>query len=519
MTDSTAQASNSDFDCIVVGSGHAGSCAALAAADAGLKRILIIDKCPEEWAGGNGYFTAGAHRTVHGGLADLLPIVRNVDPIQAQNTDVEPYTHEQFTSDIMRLGDGRSDAGLVKAVVDNSRAAVQWLSERVDVPFTLAFNRQAYLVDGRQRFWGGMALAVQDGGKGLIAAHRKALKDTGIQTWFETPAIELVMEDGAVAGVVVRRAGELVKLSAPAVVLACGGYEASRDLRAKHMGEEWVRAKVRGTPYNTGDGLALGTRVGAALRGDFGGCHSTCWDAHAPADTGDRLLSNQFTKSGYPLGLMLNAHGQRFVDEGADFRNYTYAAYGRAVLRQPGGAAFQVFDARAAGWLRAEEYADGVVRKVYADSAAALADKLVEEGLEDPQQFVKTIEEYNEAVRRFQEEHPERRWDPAVKDGLSTQSSGCALEIPKSNWALPIDQAPFVAVKIACGITFTFGGLAVDPETAAVLSESGAPIKGLFCTGELVGGLYYSNYPGGSGLTAGAVFGRKAGQQAAKLVG
>lgn len=235
---------DTSFDCIVVGSGNAGSCAALAASDAGLKRVLIIDKCPEEWVGGNGYFTAGAHRTVHGGLDDILSIVRNVDPVQALYTDVEPYTHEQFTSDIMRLGDGRSDPELVKALVNNSRPAVQWLSDRVHVPFTLSFNRQAYLVNGRQKFWGGMALSTQDGGKGLIAAHRKALQDAGVQVWFDTPAVELILEDGAIAGVVTRKAGELLKLTAPAVVLATGGYEASGELRMKYLGEQWVRAKA-----------------------------------------------------------------------------------------------------------------------------------------------------------------------------------------------------------------------------------------------------------------------------------
>ena len=111
------------FDCVVVGSGHAGSCAALSLVDSGVasSRILIIDKCPAEWVGGNGYFTAGAHRTVHDGLHDLLPIVTNVTPTQASQIDIEPYTAEQFTSDIMRLGNGRSDARLVATLVENSR--------------------------------------------------------------------------------------------------------------------------------------------------------------------------------------------------------------------------------------------------------------------------------------------------------------------------------------------------------------------------------------------------------------
>lgn len=235
---------NTSFDIIIVGSGHAGSCTAIAASDAGMKRILIVEKGPEGWVGGNGYFTAGAHRTVHGGLPDLLPLVTNVPAEQASQIDVEPYTAEQFTSDIMRLGQDKPDAALVKALVDGSRDAVQWLANRVKVPYTLAFNRQAYLVNGRQKFWGGLALSTRDGGKGLIETHRKALKEAGVETWFDTPAVEILRDGDAVSGLVVRKTGELVELHARAVVLACGGYEASRYLRKKYMGGNWDLAKV-----------------------------------------------------------------------------------------------------------------------------------------------------------------------------------------------------------------------------------------------------------------------------------
>ena len=238
-------ASDHSFDIIIVGSGHAGSCAALAASDAGMKRILIVEKGPEDWVGGNGYFTAGAHRTVHGGLPDLLPLVTNVSAEQAAQIDIEPYTAEQFTADIMRLGQDRPDAALVKALVEGSRDAVQWLAERVKVPYTLAFNRQAYLVDGRQKFWGGLALSTRDGGKGLIAAHREVLKEARVEVWFDSPAVELLRDGDAISGLVVRKSGELMRLQARAVVLACGGYEASRDLRKQYMGGNWDLAKVR----------------------------------------------------------------------------------------------------------------------------------------------------------------------------------------------------------------------------------------------------------------------------------
>ncbi|EJC97898.1 FAD/NAD-binding domain-containing protein [Fomitiporia mediterranea MF3/22] len=505
------------YDCIVVGSGHAGSCAALSAAQSGCKRVLIVEKAPREWTGGNGFFTAGGHRTTHEGVKDLLPIVQNVSAEQAYLIDMDPYRAEDFTRDIMRLSGERSDKALVEELVKNSRDTVEWLARSIGVRFILAFNRQAYQVGGRQKFWGGLVLSVVDGGKGLIADDHAALQRAGIEIKYDTCATALLKDGDSICGLVATCKGADITFHSSSVVLACGGFEANRTLRSKHLGDEWSRARVRGTPFNTGDGLTLASAVGAKLTGDFsgGGCHSTCWDANADPDAGNRVLSNQYTKSGYPLGLMINAAGRRFVDEGADYRNYTYAAYGRAILAQPGGIAFQVYDNQVIKWLREEEYADDVVKKVYADSIDDLADKLVAEGLEGPTTFVSTIEKYNEAVHTHRGLHSDLVWDPSVKDGLSTGVQS-TVDPPKSNWALPLTRPPFLAVKIACGITFTFGGLAIDPESAGVISEdTGKPIPGLFCAGELVGGLFYGNYPGGSGLTSGAVFGKKAGNAAA----
>lgn len=277
-------------------------------------------------------------------------------------------------------------------------------------------------------------------------------------------------------------------------------------------------AHVRGSPYNTGDGLDFAARdVNAKFTGNFSGCHSVCWDANSPAHKGDRMLTNQFTKSGYPLGLMLNQHGLRFVDEGVDLRNFTYAKFGHQVLQQPGSMAFQVWDATGSGWLREEKYADDVVHKIYADSIEELAAKLGAEGLDDTATFSKTVREYNQAAAAFREANPQRKFDPSIKDGLSTQSHKAGLLLPKSNWALPLEKAPFMAVKITCGITFTFGGLCINPATAAVISKaSGGDKPGLYAAGEIVGGIFYSNYPGGSGLTIGAILGRKAGKYAGK---
>ena len=232
------------FDVIVVGSGNAGCSAALSAIDNGCKRVLLIDKCPPEWAGGNGYFTAGAYRTVHRGLSDILDIVSDVDPALAATIDMEPYTHEQFAQDIVRLSDGHSDPALIKSLVDESRDTTFWLSRRVKIPFVLSFNRQAYLVDGRQRFWGGIVLAVEDGGRGLIAAYHRALEESGVGVWFDAEAIDLALSNEGPSELKVKRGDEVLVLEAFAVILASGGFESSREMRRKYLGPEWVNARV-----------------------------------------------------------------------------------------------------------------------------------------------------------------------------------------------------------------------------------------------------------------------------------
>ncbi|EXJ92467.1 hypothetical protein A1O3_01018 [Capronia epimyces CBS 606.96] len=514
---------------LVVGSGNAGFSAAVAARQAGARHVVLIDKCPEAWAGGNSYFTAGAYRTVHAGAEDLLSLVNNVDEGTAKRIDLEPYTAQDFAADMHRICGGRADPALTRVLIEDSKSAIQWLAAN-GVRFQLSFNRQAYEVDGRLKFWGGLALKTQDGGKGLMADHQANARRYGVVTFYSTALERLLTHrsTGAVEGAVVRcRDGSQATIQTGAVVLAAGGFESNPRLRAQLLGPGWDLASVRGTPYNTGEVLEMAMRDAHAQQaGHWSGCHSVAWDAAAPAHAGDREASNELTKSGYPLGLMVNMRGERFVDEGADLRNYTYARFGRAILMQPAQRAWQVWDQRAVPWLRPEEYRPQRARRIAAASIRELADKLaaVEFGLDpDPvcrRAFVDTLEQYNRAVYAFQAESLGRKWDPSVRDGNSTQSRALQLLLPKSNWALPLDRPPFVAVLVTCGITFTFGGLAVDPHTAHVVSASSATrgeVGNLFCCGEMLGGLFFDNYPGGTGLTAGTVFGRRAGTAAATV--
>ena len=490
--------SSRDADVIVVGAGNAGFCAALAAAERGA-RVMMLEKAPEDWVGGNSYFTAGAIRSVHGGLEDVLSLVEPIEAERVQATELDAYSAEDFRRDMRRLTEGRADPDLVDVLVADSRDTLGWLADR-GIALRLMYDRQSYTVEGRHVFWGGLHVGTVDGGHGLIEAHRRAAARAGIELRTGHAMTGLVERDGTVEGVRCRgdASGRSLETYSPAVVVAAGGFEADPRRRALYLGPNWDVAKVRGTPYNTGEALDAMLAAGAVPYGHWSGCHSIAWDASAPA-TGDRTLTNRLSRQSYPLGVVVNRDGERFLDEGADFRNYTYARYGAEILRQPGSIAFQLFDAQTAPLLRADEYESPGVSRLEARSVAELADAL---GI-DRVRLERTVARFNDAVN-------DERFDPTVKDGKRTRD----LAPPKSNWALPLSEPPFLGFPVTCGITFTFGGVRVDQESR-VLHRAGRPIPGLHAAGELVGGLFFHNYPGGTGLMSGAVFGRRAGASAA----
>ncbi|MEL6434009.1 MAG: FAD-dependent tricarballylate dehydrogenase TcuA, partial [Pseudomonadota bacterium] len=310
---------------------------------------------------------------------------------------------------------------------------------------------------------------------------------------------QLVIENDRVAGVMV---GDET-IAADSVILACGGFEADGAMRAELMGEQWTVAKVRGTPNNTGDGLRMAWEAGAARYGSYEGCHATPMDLQMK-DFGNLDIPHaerkNYRKICYFLGVMLNADGERFVDEGINFRNYTYAQFGKAVLEQPGHFAWQIFDAKVFDLLY-EEYHFHDAHYIEADTLPELIGKL--DGV-DQNGAATTLNAFNDAV------DDATAFDPTSLDGKGTQG----LPLAKSNWAQRIDTAPFRAYPVTGGITFTYGGVKVD-ETGRVLREDDTHIADLHACGEMVGGVFFGGYPGGSGLTSGAVFGRRAGHRAA----
>ena len=486
-----------EVDVVVVGGGNAALCAALAAAEGGA-RVVVCEKAPEAERGGNSFFTAGGFRFTHDGLEDLRrDVLVDLSDEEAGAIEVPPYPPAQFRDDLWRLTEGLADPELTETLIGRSRGTVVWM-RRHGVRWILMLARQSFRVGGRHRLWGGLNVEAVGGGPGLVAALYEAAAKAGIDVRYATRAIGLLLDErGVVRGIRGRAADGFFELGAGAVVLAAGGFEANPEWRTRYLGPGWDLARVRGTRHNTGDGIRMALDAGAQPYGHWSGCHAVAWDAAAPP-FGDRRVGDMFQKHSYPLGLVVNLRGERFVDEGADFRNYTYAKYGREILRQPQRLAFQIFDQKVLPLLR-EEYRIREVTRAEGGTMQELARALDI----DPAGLARTVMAFNEAVQPGE-------FNPAVLDGKGTRG----LAPPKSNWALPLDAPPFVGFAVTCGITFTFGGLRVSPR-GEVLDGEDRPVPGLYAAGELVGGLFYENYPGGTGLMSGAVFGRLAGEHAA----
>jgi tricarballylate dehydrogenase len=414
-------------------------------------------------------------------------------------TDFGAYTEDQFFDDMARVTENRADPDLVELLVRRSKATLMWLRGK-GFRFVPIYGRQAFKVNNRFKFWGGLTVEAWGGGPGLVEAHCKAAAANGIRIFYEARALSLLHDDDGVKGLSLRYQGKTRTIHCRAVVLASGGFESNPEWRTRYLGPGWDLAKVRGTRFNTGDGIRMALDIGASPCGNWSGCHAVGWDRNAP-EFGDLAVGDGFQKHSYPWGIMINANGERFVDEGADFRNYTYAKYGAVILRQPGQFAWQIFDKKVTHLLR-DEYRIRQVTKVTANTLEELAGKLDDV---NPKRALETIEQYNAAVRT------DIPFDPNVKDARRTEG----LPVPKSNWANTIDQPPFEAYAVSCGITFTFGGLRITTD-GQVVDTDGRPITGLYAAGELVGGLFYFNYPGGTGLMSGAVFGRIAGNSAGR---
>ena len=490
-----------EFDVVVVGGGNAALCAAISAADHGA-RVAVLECAPESERGGNSSYTAGAMRFAYDGIADLQRLMPEIGEHEWRNYEFPGYPAAAFFDDLAAMSQYRTDAALAERLVADSYDATLWLHEK-GVRF-LPYRRQGARVGDKIRWFGGLVVETVGGGIGLVDAEYRAAERVGVEVFYETFATRLDREADGSLTVSVRRAGsganEATKFRAAAVVLASGGFEANAEWRTRYLGPGWDLAKVRGCRYNQGDGIRMAIDAGAQTCGNWSGCHAISWERNAPT-YGDRVIGELYSKHSFPYGIVVNADGRRFLDEGADFYLYTYAKYGRRILEQPGQFAWQIFDSQVKHLMH-DEYRIRQVTKVTADSIEELVAKIEDV---DRAALAMTIRDYNNAVRR------DRPLNPTIKDGLRTEG----LALPKSNWATPIEQPPFEAYAVTCGITFTYGGIKIDGN-ASIVDIDDRPLPGLYAAGEMVGGIFYFNYPGGSGLTNGAVFGRIAGRQAAQ---
>lgn len=480
-------------DVLVVGAGNAALCAALAARESGA-RVLVLEKAPEHLRGGNTYFTGGAIRFAYNGIDDVRALVTDLSEAELAMMEVGSYPAAAFHSDVMRVTESLADAELTDVLVRRSHDTLRWLHGK-GLRLVPMLSRQAFKVGEKYRFWGGLVLEAVGGGKGLSDQLFDLAANNQIEVRYQTAATKLLIESsGRVTGVQAKTPDGYQEIGANAVVLACGGFEANPEMRARYLGPGWELAKVRGVRYNTGDGINMALDIGAQPYGHWSGCHAVAWDLNAPP-FGNRTITDLYQKHSYPFGIIVNTSGQRFVDEGADFRNYTYAKYGREILAQPYRVAFQIFDDKARLLLR-DEYRIPQVTMAQSDTIEELARALDI----DPAGLAGTVRQFNASCQPGD-------FNPAILDGLRTEG----IAPPKSNWALPLDSAPYLGYAVTCGITFTFGGLRIN-RRAQVLDTQDTPIPGLYAAGELVGGLFYYNYPGGTGLMSGSVFGRTAGE-------
>lgn len=489
----------SDYDVIVVGAGNAAFAAAVSAKENGAKRVLVLEKAPQEKRGGNTHFSGAILRFVFNDVSELHRFVPDAEQeYPGFNQGVPPYTKEDFHDDLMRVTDGRSDPELAKVLIDNSYQTVCWMQDVGRMKFELAKSVMGIKVGDKIKWPKGAIVRTIHEGVGLSETWFATAGHMGIEIRYETGALRLTQsQSGHVTGVVVKGPSGIATLTAKAVVLGCGGFETNPAWRRHYLGDPWDHAKVRGSNFNYGDGLKMSLDIGAMPWGHWGGCHATPINAEAP-DYGVQKLTDKTNRLSYPYGVMINVEGRRWVDEGVDFNSFTYAKYGGLILKQPRSLVYQIFDSKVLHLLEPR----------YSTSDPFKSDTL--EGLVrqlkvDHQQALKTLEAYNAAAGRG------GAFNPAVLDGVHTEG----IDPPKTNWAQKLDTPPYVSYPVTGGITFTFGGLKITPD-AQVVGTDWKPIPGLYTCGEMVGGVFHYNYPLGTGLMSGAVFGRIAGRSAAR---
>ena len=482
-------------DIIVIGGGSAAHEAAVAARQCGAERIIMLEKAPESEFGGNARYSHTGFRFVYDGGREIRQFI-DVDDAKFDTFVMPPYTRENFLADLNRVTEGRIDQELATFLVDNSNAAVHWMRE-TGIRFE---HEKPVPVNGKMFFEPGAVIHTVGGGLGQLLLWREIANKLRIEIRYESKVTAFHGNEHGMEGVHVLTPDGEYDLVGRAIICCSGGFQASAEMRARYLGPNGDLMRVRGSKHDTGEVLNALIALGAMTSGHWQGAHATPIGAESQdgaiplrAD-GHGNTANRYE---YKFGISVNTRGERFYDEGETKHSYTYAKTGRAVLAQPGGLAYQIFDQTGIKYWRDGVYVGATCYE--ANTIPELA-KLI--GL-TPEVLVHTVEQYNAACRE------DIKFDPGVLDGKCT----VGITPKRSNWAVKIETPPYRAYPIVCGITFTFGGLKVNTK-AEVLSTSGKPIRGLYASGDVVG-LFFHNYPGNTGQTRNAVFSRVAGREAA----
>ncbi|MBV1789487.1 FAD-dependent tricarballylate dehydrogenase TcuA [Marinobacterium sp. D7] len=454
-----------NYDVIVVGGGNAALCAAISAAEAGA-RTLILEGAPKAYRGGNSRHTRN-FRCMHGEPMAVL---------------TDSYGEQEYFEDLMKVTQGNTDEKLAKLAIRSSQECYAWMVEH-GVRFQPSLSGTLSLSRTNAFFMGG--------GKALVNAYYRTAQNLGVDVLYEAHVTHLEREGDRIVSIDVEHQGQQHCLVSKAVVVASGGFQADVDWLADAWGPAAKNFLIRGTPYNRG--VVLKDLIGQELEsvGDPTQCHAVAIDGRAPKFDGGIVTRLDCV----PFSVVVNKEGLRFYDEGEDVWPKRYAIWGRLVAAQPDQVGYVIIDSKSL-----ELFMPSVFPPIKADTLEELAGKL---GL-PATRLQQTINEFNNACT-------EGRFHPTELDGLATQG----LMPPKSNWARPIDTPPYYGYTLRTGVTFTYLGLKVD-ESAQVQGRTG-PMKNLWAAGEIMAGsILGQGYLAGFGMTIGTVFGRIAGREAAR---
>jgi tricarballylate dehydrogenase len=461
------QAAKRDWDVVIAGGGNAALCAAIEAAEAGAS-VLILEGAPRAYRGGNSRHTRNFRCMHHGALGPL----------------VETYDEEEFFDDLLRVTKGQTDEALARLAIRNSEDCLPWMQKH-GVRFQPSLAGTLSLDRTNAFFLGG--------GKALVNAYYLTAQDLGVTVLYEAQVRHIGIDARTATHLEVEAEGETHEIRARAVVLASGGFQSDVDWLARAWGEAARNFLIRGTPYNRGVVLKDMLDQGADTVGDPTQCHAVAIDGRAPKFDGGIATRLDCV----PFSVVVNRDGERFYDEGEDVWPKRYAIWGRLVAAEPDQVAYSIIDSRSI---------DLFMPSVYPPESAATIPELAGKLGLPVERVTQTIDAFNAACR-------DGEFQPQALDGLATEG----LTPAKTNWARPIAEPPFYAYTLRPGVTFTYLGLKVD-ERARVSGPRGH-YNNIWSAGEMMAGsILGQGYLAGFGMTIGTVFGRIAGQEAARHV-